>query len=109
MARVDTLACWMLGNLSTVGVPTSAEALSKVTRGLDAHDSGAGSSTLASLNIPKLSLAVDATGACCLLSVLPHSAECHLREPEHMVDDVLHCAQVLSTAPELHFDPVLVH
>ena len=45
VARVDTLACSMLGELSTVGVPTSAEALSKVLQGLDAYDSGGGSST----------------------------------------------------------------
>ena len=36
VARVHTLACSMLGDVSTVGVPTSAEALSKVLRGLDA-------------------------------------------------------------------------
>ena len=64
VARVDILACSMLGDLSTVGVPTSAKA-----GGLDAYDSGAGSSTLASLSIPKLSLPVDSTGACCLLCV----------------------------------------
>ena len=52
MARVDNLACAMLGEISIVGVPASAEALSKVLRGLDACDSGAGSSTLASLSIP---------------------------------------------------------
>ena len=56
VARVDTLACSMLGDLFTVGVPTSAEALSNVSRGLDACDSGAGSSTLAALSLPKLSL-----------------------------------------------------
>ena len=76
---------------------------------LDAYDSGAGSSTLASLSIPKLSLPVDATGACCLLSVLPDSAGRYLREPERMVKDAMHCAQVMSTAPEPYFDPVLVH
>ena len=36
VARVDTLACSMLGDVPTVGVPTSAEALSKVLRGRDA-------------------------------------------------------------------------
>ena len=73
-------------------------------------DSGAGSSTTtASLSIPKLSLPVDATGACCLLSVLPDSAERYLREPERMVNDAMHCAQVMSTAPEPHFDLVLLH
>ena len=54
MVRVDTwrVRCW--GDEFTVGVPTSAEALSKVLLGLDAHDSGgAGYSTLASLSIPK--------------------------------------------------------
>ena len=66
-------------NVTTVGVPTSAEPLSKVLRGLDAYDSGAGSSTLASLSCPKLSLPVDATGACCLLSMLPDSAGRYLR------------------------------
>ena len=50
VARADTPACSMLGDVSTVGVPTSAEALSKVLRGLDACDRGAGSSTLAFLS-----------------------------------------------------------
>ena len=63
VARVDSLACSMLVDVSTVGVPTSAEALSKVLRGLDACDSGAGSSTSASLSKPKLSLPVDSAGA----------------------------------------------
>ena len=97
--------CW---EMSTVGVPTSAQALSKVLRGLDAYDSGAGSSTSASFSIPKLSLPVDATGASCLLSVLPDSAERYLREPERMVNDALQWAQVMSTSPEPYFDPVLV-
>ena len=92
-----------VGDLTTVGVPTSAEAFSKVLRGLDAHDSGAGSSTLASIRIPKPSLPVDATGACCLLSVLPDSAGRCLREPERMVNDAMHCAQVMSTDPEPYF------
>ena len=68
-----------------------------------------GSTLIASLSISKLSLPVDATGACCLLSVLPDSAERYLREPERMVKDALHCAQVMSTAPEPYFDLVLVH
>ena len=109
VARVDTLSCSMLGDVSTVGVPTSAEALTKVLRGLDACDSGAGSSTSASLSTPKLSLPVVATGACCLLSVLPDSAGRYFREPERMVNDAMHCAQVMSTAPEPYFDPMLVH
>ena len=104
MARVDSPACAMLGDISIVGVPTSAEALSKVLRGLDAYDSGAGSSTLASLSIPKLS-PVDATDACCLLSVLPDSAKRYLREPERMVNDAMQGAHVMS----LYFDPVSVH
>ena len=89
VARADTPTCSMLGDVSTVGVPTSAEALSKVLRGLDAYDRGAGSSTLASLSISKVSLPVDATGACCLFSVLPDSAGRHLREPERMVNDAM--------------------
>ena len=108
VARVDTLPCSMLGGSSTVGVPTAAEALCKVLRSLDACDSGAGSSTLASLSIPKLSLPVDAVGACCLFSVLPDSAGRYLREPERMVNDAMRCAQVMSTALEPYFDPVLV-
>ena len=62
---------------------TSAEASSKVLRGLDAYD------TLASLSVPKRSLPVDATGACCLLSVLPDSAKRYLREPKRMVNDAM--------------------
>ena len=103
VARVDSLACTMLGNVTTDGVPTSAEALSKVLRGLDAYDSGAGSSTQASLSTSKLSLPVDATKACSLLSV------CYLREPERMVTDVMNCAQVLPVALEPYFDPVHTH
>ena len=72
-------------------------------------DRCAGSSTLASLSIPKLSLPVDATGACCLLSVLPDSAKRYLREPERMVNDAMRGAQVMSLVPEPYFDPVLVH
>ena len=79
MARVDNLASAMLREISIVGVPTSADALSKVSRSLDAYDSGAGSSALASPSFPKLSLPVNATGACCLLSVLPDSAKRYLR------------------------------
>ena len=109
VARVDNQACAMLGEISIVGVPTSAEALSKVLRGLDAYDSGAGSSTLASPSFPKLSLPVDATGACCLLSVLPDSAKRCLREPERMVNDAMQGAQVMSLVPEPYFDQVLVH
>ena len=54
VARVDTLACSMLGDVSTVGGPTSAETLSWVLRGLDAYDSDAGSSTSASFYLMKL-------------------------------------------------------
>ena len=43
-----------------------------------------------------------------MLSVLPDSAERYLREPERMVNDAMQCAQVMSTAPEPYFDPVLV-
>ena len=90
-------------------LPTSAEASSKVLLGLDACDSGTGSSTLASLSIPKLSLPVDATGACCLPSVLPDSAKRYLREPERMVNDAMQGAQVMWPVPEPYFDLVLVH
>ena len=75
----------------------------------DAYDSGAGSSTLASLSIPKLSLPVDATGACCLLSVLPDSAKRYHGEPERRVKDAMQSAQVMSPVPEPYFDLVLVH
>ena len=101
VARVDNLACAMLG-----GVPNSAQALSKVSQGLDAYDSGAGSSTLASRSFPKLSLPVDATGSCCLLSVLPDSAKRYRREPERMVNDAIPCSKVMSQVPESYFDPV---
>ena len=94
VARVDTLACSTVGDLPTVGVPTSAEAFSKVLRGLDPYDSDAGSSTLAPLRIPKLSLPVDATGACCSLSVLPDSARRYLRKPERLVIHAMCCAHV---------------
>ena len=79
VTQMDTLACSMLGDVSTVGVPTSAEALPKVLRGLDAYDSAAGSSTLASLSIPKLSLPVDATALCVarLSGALPQGARAH--------------------------------
>ena len=109
MALVDNLACAMLVEISIVGMPTSAEALSKVSRGLDAFDSGAGSSTLASLSFPKLSLPVDATGACCLLSVLPDSAKRCLMEPERTVNDAMQGAQVMSPVLEPCFDPVSLH
>ena len=33
----------------------------------------------------------------------------YLREPERMVNDAMHCAQVTSTPPEPYFDLVLVH
>ena len=100
VARVHSLACAMLEDVSTVGVPTFADALSKVLRGLDAYNSGAGSSTLASISISKLSLPVDATGASTLLSVFPDSAGRYLREPERMITDAMPCAQVLPLAPE---------
>ena len=32
-----------------------------------------------------------------------------LREPERMVTDAMHVAQVLPLAPEPYFDPVLTH
>ena len=88
---------------------TSGETFSIFLRGLDACDSGAGSSTLASLSISTLSLPVDATGACSLVSVLPDSAGRYLREPERMITDSMHCAQVLPLAPDPYFAPVLTH
>ena len=109
VARVNTLACSMLGDVSTVRVPNFCRGLVQGLAGSRrAFHSGARSSTLASLSIPKLSLPVDATGACCLLSVLPDSAGRYLRDPERMVNDAMHCAQVMSTAPEPYFDPMLV-
>ena len=109
MAQVDPLACAMLGPGSTDGVPTSAEALSKVFLGLVSYDSCAVSSTLSSLNISNLSLPVDATRARSLLSMLPDCAERYLREPERMVPDAMHGAQELLLAPEPYFDPVPTH
>ena len=106
VARVDSLACMMLEPVSTDGVPTSAEALSQVLRGLHASDSGAGSSTPASLNLLKLSLPVDTTMASSLLSMLPDFAGRYLREPERMVTDAMHGAWELPLA-EPYFDPVL--
>ena len=94
----------MLEPGSTDGVPTSAEGLSKVLRGLDAYDSGAGPSTLASLSIPKLSLPVDATGAYSLLSMLPDLAGRYLREPERMVTNAMLRAQVLPLSPDPFVD-----
>ena len=109
VARVESPACMILGPGPTDGVLTSAEALSKVLRGLDAYDSGAGSSTLASLRILKLSLPVDTTSASSLLWMLPDFAGCYLREPERMVTDAMHGAQEFSFTPEPYFDPMLTH
>ena len=69
--------------------------LVQVLTGLDANDTGAGSSTLVSLRKSNLSLPVDATGACSLFSVLADSAGRYLREPERMITDAMYCAQVL--------------
>ena len=44
-----------------------------------------------------------------MLSVLPDSAGRHLREPERMANEAMHCAQVMSTAPETYFELVLMH
>ena len=63
VSRVDSPACMMRGPGSSDGVLMSAEALSKVWRGLHANVNGAGSSTRASHSIPKLSLPVDTTRA----------------------------------------------
>ena len=83
---------------------------SKVLRGLDAHDSGAGSSTPASLSIPKLSLPVDATeslqvalGVARLGRALPEGAGAHGNRTR------CNGSQVLPLAPETNFDLVLTH
>ena len=89
--------------------PTSAEASSKVLPGLDAYDTGAGSSTLASPQYTEAVASSRCHGSLLLAICVARLSGRYLREPELMVNDAMHCAQVMSAAPEPYFEPVLVH
>ena len=84
VARVFALTDQMYGE-NAVGVPSSTNALAKVLKGTSVYDGSGGATTVASLDVGKLSLPADVSHARGLLDLLDESTQTYLREPERMV------------------------